>query len=71
MLDVADIVEDDTGELVELGQFLWQPQIALGGQQALYQGSGTGPVDWLAVYDELMAHRCQSMTFTPSIVMPS
>jgi len=63
MLDVADIVEDDTGELVELGQFLWQPQIALGGQQALHQGSGTGPVDRVAVPDELMAHRCQSMTF--------
>ncbi len=71
MLDVADIVEDDTGELVELGQFLWQAQIALGCQQALHQGSGTGPVDWLAAPDKLMADCCQSMTFTPSIVMPS
>src|SRR6266704_496338 len=62
MLDVATVNENDTGEFVELGQFLWQPQIALGSQQALHQGGCTDPVDWMAVQDEFMAHRCQSMT---------
>ena len=32
VLDVADVVEEDTVETVELGQGVWQAQIALGGQ---------------------------------------
>jgi len=43
VLDVADVVQDQRGEGVELGQLLRQPEVALGRQQALHQRGGRGP----------------------------
>jgi hypothetical protein len=33
-LNIADIIQDDTGELAQAGEFLGQAEIALGGEQA-------------------------------------
>ncbi|VVE86073.1 hypothetical protein PSP31121_05712 [Pandoraea sputorum] len=40
MLDVTDVIENETLEAIELGQFLRQAQIAFGGQQTLHERRG-------------------------------
>lgn len=46
VLDVTDVVEDQTFEAIELGKFLRQPQIALGRQQPLHQCGSGCKQDW-------------------------
>ena len=55
MLDVADIVQDDTRVAVQLGQRLGQAQVSFGDQQLLHQRGRRGPQDGLALEDELVA----------------
>ena len=71
LLNIADIIQNDTGKLVQAGEFLGQAQITLSGKQALYQASGTAPKYAMTLTDQLMTNGSQGMAFSPSIEMPS
>src|SRR2546422_7534337 len=61
MLDIANIIEDDTGKLVQFRQFLWESEIPLRSQQSLNQTGRTGPPHRMTSHDEFIGHRSQSM----------
>jgi hypothetical protein len=52
LLDIADIIQDDTSELVQLGEFLRQGQITLSGKQALHQAGGAAPEHGMTLPDQ-------------------
>ena len=71
VLDVADIVEDHTSKLVQFRKLLRQTQVPLCCQKSLDKGARGRPEDGVASLDDCIPNRCQTMTFTPSIEMPS
>ena len=58
LLDVADVVEDHGMIDVERGEFAFEAQVALGGQQPLDERVGRGEQDSVAVLDKLVADGC-------------
>jgi len=50
--DVAEIIEDDAIELVELGESCWQDEIAAGGLEFLHEIGGAGEEHAIAVIDK-------------------
>ncbi len=63
VLDVADIIENHTGKLVQFREFLWQTQISLGRQKSLDKGAGGHPEHGVASLDQFIPDRSQGMTF--------
>lgn len=55
LLDVADVVEDDGVETVQQRELLFEAQVALGGEQPLYQGVRGGEQDAVAPQYKLVA----------------
>ncbi len=71
VLNVANIIEDDTGIFVQLGQLLGQAQVAFGREEPLHEGACWRPPDGMTRQDELIPKCGQHVTFTPSMKMPS
>jgi len=71
MLHIADVIEDQAGIAMQLRQFLRQAQITFGGQQSLHEVRRRGPQHRVALLHQVMCHRREHVTFSPSIRMPS
>jgi hypothetical protein len=61
LLDVAEIVEDQHLELIELAERARQREIALGGEQLLHEAIGGREVDGMARLEEPVAERARGM----------
>jgi hypothetical protein len=71
MLYIADVIQDQAGIAMQLHQFLRQAQIAFGGKPPLHELRRGGPQHGVALLHQVMRHRSEKVTFTPSIEMPS
>jgi hypothetical protein len=63
LLDIANVVQDQTRHLLELGDLLRQAQFAFGGKQPLHQRGCGGPEHRMALLDQFVAQRRRQMTF--------
>jgi hypothetical protein len=63
VLNVANIIEDDTGIFVQLGQLLGQAKVAFSGEEPLHEGAGWRPPDGMTRQDELIPKCGQDVTF--------
>src|SRR5579864_5678385 len=64
MLYIADVIQDQAGVAMQLGQFLWQAQIAFGGQQTLHKLRCRSPQDRVPMSYQVMSHRSEDVTFS-------
>jgi hypothetical protein len=65
VLNVANIIQDDTGIFVQLGQLLGQAQVPFGGEEPLHEGTGWRPEDSMIRQDEFIPKCGQHVTFSP------
>src|SRR5712691_8861151 len=63
MLDVADVIQENAVVAVELGQGVWQAQVALGGQQLLHQRGRRRPQYRVAEQHQFVPNGRQGMAF--------
>jgi len=70
MLNVANIIEDDTGIFVQFGQLLGQAQIAFGGEEPLHERAGWRPADGMTRQDEFIPKCGEHVTF-PDARLPN
>jgi hypothetical protein len=71
MLHIADVIEHETGLVMQFRQFLRQAQVAFSGQQPLHQLCRRCPQDRVPLLHQVIGYCSQEMTFSPSIRMPS
>ena len=64
VLNVANIIEDDTGIFVQLCQLLGQAQVPFGGEEPLHERAGWRPPDGMTRQDELIRKCGQHVTFS-------
>src|SRR5437588_13001592 len=58
VLDIADIVENHTGEFVQFRELLWQTQISFCCQESLDKCTRWHPKHGMTRVDKLIANRC-------------
>src|SRR5258708_9637638 len=63
VLDVANVVQDHTGEAIQIGELVGETQVTVGSQESLDQGSGARPQHRMTGQDEFVAHGSQGVTF--------
>src|SRR5207249_3296444 len=68
LLDVADVVQDEALEAIELLQFSGQPKVSLGGQQTLHQLEGWREQDRSSTPGQLLAQRAHEVRLARSWV---
>lgn len=66
VLYVPDVIDDDSIELIETAQFLFQSEIPLGCQQALDQAECRCEEDRMTLLKELMTDRAHQVCLSPS-----
>src|SRR6266699_4773538 len=64
VLHVANIIEDDTGIFVQLGQLLGQAQVPFGGEEPLDEGAGWRPEEAMTREDEFIAKCGENVAFS-------
>jgi hypothetical protein len=64
VLHVANIIQDDTGIFVQLGQLLGQAQVAFGGEEPLHEGACWRPQDAMTRQDEFIPKCGQDVAFS-------
>ena len=64
VLNVSNIIQDDTGIFVQLGQLLGQAQVPFGGEEPLHKGAGWRPEDSMTRQDEFIPKCGQHVTFS-------
>src|SRR6266566_4530643 len=64
VLHIPNIIEDDTGIFVQLGQLLGQAQVAFSGEEPLHEGAGWRPEDSMARQYEFIPKCSKHVTFS-------
>src|SRR5947209_3876621 len=64
VLKVANIIKDDTGIFVQLGQLLGQAQVPFGGEESLHEGACWRPEDAMTRQDEFIPKCGEDVAFS-------
>ena len=66
LLDIADVIEDQNVEAIEMAEFLLEEQVAFSTQEVVHETIGGGEEDTKPGVDELVSNGCSEMCFSTS-----